>query len=107
MGQLDALGISPKGEVFWDSGPEELYEHALQQGVATLGSDRQLVVDTTPYSGRSPQDKFIIREPETEDQVDWGGFNQPMEPDVFDKLYDRVTDYLSGRQLLYVQDNCA
>ncbi len=107
MGTLDELGIAPKGQVFWDSTPEELYEHSVEQGVATIGSDRQLVVDTTPYSGRSPRDKFIVREPETEDQIDWGGFNYPMEPAVFDKLYNRVADYLSGRPLLYVQDNYA
>lgn len=107
MGKLDALGITPEGEVFWDSNAEELYEHAVNQGVATLGSDGQLVVDTTPYSGRSPQDKYIIRELETEDQIDWGGFNQPMEPDIFDKLYERVAQYLSERDLLYVQDNYA
>ncbi len=107
MGKLDSLGISPQGEVFWDSEAEELYEHAIGQGVAVLGAGRQLVVDTTPYSGRSPQDKFIIREPETEDQIDWGGFNQPMEPNVFDALYGRVADYLSSRERLYVQDNYA
>ena len=107
MGKLDVLGIWPKGEVFWNSTPEELYEHALDQGVAQLGADGQLVVDTTPYSGRSPKDKFIIREPETEDQIDWGGFNQPMERDVFDRLYARVADYLSGGDRLYVQDNYA
>ena len=53
--------------------------------------------DTVPYSGRSPRDKFIFREPDTEGEIAWGGFNQPMEPDVFDRLYTRVAEYLSSR----------
>jgi phosphoenolpyruvate carboxykinase (ATP) len=107
MRHLDELNIKPVGEVLWDSPKAVLYEHAIAAGLAELAADGQLVVDTTPYSGRSPKDKFMIREPETEHEIDWGGFNQPMEPEVFDRLYNRVADYLSSRERLYVQDNYA
>lgn len=107
MPNLDELSIQPSGDVYWDTTPPILYEHALKAGLAELASGGQLVVDTIPYSGRSPKDKFVIREPATEAEIDWGGFNQPMEPEVFEKLYARVAEYLSARDQLYVQDNYA
>ncbi|MDH3190478.1 MAG: phosphoenolpyruvate carboxykinase (ATP) [Acidimicrobiia bacterium] len=107
MPNLDELDIKPTGEVFWDSPKAFLYEHAIKAGLAELAADGQIVVDTTPYSGRSPKDKFIIRETATEGEIDWGGFNQPMEPEVFDRLYARVAEYLSSRESLFVQDNYA
>jgi phosphoenolpyruvate carboxykinase (ATP) len=107
MPNLDDLNIKPTGQVFWNSRRPVLYEHAIKAGLAELAADGQLLVDTMPYSGRSPKDKFTIREPETEHEIDWGGFNQPMEPEAFDRLYNRVADYLSSRDMLYVQDNYA
>ncbi len=107
MPSLDELAMKPTGEVFWDTTMPILCEHAVKAGLAELAADGQLVVDTVPYSGRSPRDRFIIREPDTEGEIAWGGFNQPMEPDVFDRLYTRVAEYLSGRDSLYVQDNYA
>lgn len=107
MPKLDELGITPTGEVFWDTSAPVLYEHTIRAGLGEVAADGQLVVDTMPYSGRSPKDKFMIREAETEDEIAWGGFNQPMEPEVFDRLYNRVADYLSSRESLYVQDNYA
>jgi phosphoenolpyruvate carboxykinase (ATP) len=107
MADLKELAITPTGEVFWNGNKPLLYEHAIRAGTGELAADGQLVVDTVPYSGRSPKDKFIVREPDTEGDIDWGGFNQPMEPDVFDKLYATVAGYLSSRDRLYVQDNYA
>ena len=107
MPDLKELAIKPTGEVFWDSTKPVLYEHTIAAGLGELAADGQLVVDTVPYSGRSPKDKFIVREPDTENEIAWGGFNQPMEPEVFDRLYGRVADYLSNRDRLYVQDNYA
>jgi phosphoenolpyruvate carboxykinase (ATP) len=62
-----------------------------------------LVVDTTPYTGRSPKDKFVVRDDTTESQVAWGAVNQPFEPARFDALFDRVRQHLSTREL-WVQD---
>ena len=45
------------------------------------------MVDTVPYTGRSPKDKFVVRYPETENEIWWGDVNHPMEPEVFDALY--------------------
>ncbi len=107
MRTLDDLNIKPRGEVYWDSPSPLLYEHTLAAGLGTLAHKGALVVDTVPYTGRSPKDKFVVRYPETEGEIWWGPINQPMEPEVFDALYAKTAEYLSGRDKLYVQDNYA
>ena len=77
----------------------ELVEHALRRGEGVLGNDGQLIVDTRPHTGRSPKDKFFVKEPSSEGHIDWGETNRPIEPAVFDALWDRVTAYLSEREI--------
>ncbi len=103
MRDLTPHGISPRGKVFWDLPTPELYEHTLKAGLGQLAHQGPLVVDTTPYTGRSPKDKYVVREPDTEGEIWWGDVNHPMEPEVFDALYERTTAYLS-EQDLYIQD---
>jgi len=76
----------------------ELVEHALRRGEGVLGSDGQLIVDTRPHTGRSPKDKFFVRELSSERYIDWGDTNAPIEATVFDKLFDRVQAYLAERE---------
>ncbi len=80
-----------------------LVEHAVSRGEAQLAAKGAVVGYTVPRTGRSPKDKFIIRDAVTTDRVDWGVVNQAVEPDVFDALYERVTYFLLGREL-FVQD---
>jgi phosphoenolpyruvate carboxykinase (ATP) len=80
-----------------------LVEHAIRNGEALLASNGALVAATGHYTGRSPKDKFIVRRPEFESEIDWGAVNQPMAPEVFERLLLRVTAYLANRPL-YVQD---
>ena len=103
MRDLRVHGIHPKGQVFWDTPTPVLVEHALARNQGLLAHKGPLVVDTSPYTGRSPRDKFIVREPESEDAVWWGEVNQPFDPEAFDTLYERVAAYLAERDL-YVQD---
>jgi len=103
MQRLEALGIHPKKRVFWNTVSPVLVEHTLLRGEGLLAHHGPLVVDTTPYTGRSPKDKFIVREPEVEGEIWWGEVNQPFAPEAFEALYQRVVQYLSERDL-YVQD---
>ena len=103
MRQLDAHGISPSRPVHWDLTTPELYEATLAAGTGQLAHKGALVVDTTPYTGRSPKDKYVVREASSEADIWWGDVNHPMEPDVFDALYRRTCDHLGAREL-YVQD---
>src|SRR5262249_20173330 len=66
-------------------------------------SNGALVAETGQYTGRTPKDKFTVRDSVTADTVKWGGFNVEFDPDKFDALYDRVLDFLQGKEL-FVQD---
>ena len=74
-------------------------EHALRRCEGVLGAEGQLIVDTRPHTGRSPKDKFFVREPGSEAHVDWGAVNQPIEESRFDALFERVQAYLSERDV--------
>ncbi len=103
MHDLSMHGIQPEGEVYWDLTTPVLIEHTLRRGEGTLAHKGPLVVDTVPYTGRSPKDKFIVREETTEDEIWWGEVNHPIENETYEALYDRVTEHL-GKRDLYVQD---
>ncbi|CAN5876757.1 phosphoenolpyruvate carboxykinase (ATP) [soil metagenome] len=103
MRSLTPHGITPNLGVHWDLSTPELYEHTLRRGEGEIAHRGALVVDTVPYTGRSPKDKYVVREPSTEDDIWWGDVNHPMEPEVYQALYSRVCDHL-GQQDLYVQD---
>jgi len=77
----------------------ELMEHALRRGEGVLGNDGQLIVDTRPHTGRSPKDKFFVKEPSSESHIDWGETNRPISAERFDALWDRVSAYLSEREI--------
>ncbi len=75
-----------------------LVEAALARGEAILTRDGALRAVTGKYTGRSPKDKFLVDEPSIRGKIDWGPVNQPMDPEVFDRLYRRVADYMERRQ---------
>jgi phosphoenolpyruvate carboxykinase (ATP) len=80
-----------------------LIEVSLRSREGHLAANGALVVRTGQFTGRSPKDKYIVREPGTETSVQWGPVNQPMSPAAFDRLYDRVITFLETREL-FVQD---
>src|SRR6266404_5590542 len=80
-----------------------LVEHAIRRGEGRLASNGALVAYTGRHTGRSPQDKFTVKDSLTADKVAWGNVNIPFEPEKFDVLLERVLDYLRPREL-YVQD---
>jgi phosphoenolpyruvate carboxykinase (ATP) len=77
----------------------DLYEHALRRGEGVLGADGQLIVETGEHTGRSPKDKFFVREPGSEGHIDWGETNQAIDPATFDALFERVAAYLAEREV--------
>ena len=78
--------------------PPQLIEAALRRGEAELGSRGSLVAETGKRTGRSPKDKFIVRDSITENKVDWGSVNLPISPDIFDALYERVHGIPGGQR---------
>ena len=81
----------------------KLVEAALINREGVLSSRGALVSETGKRTGRSPKDKFTVKDSITENKVDWGSVNLPFAPEKFDSLYDRVLEYLQAKQV-YVQD---
>lgn len=101
---LSRHGIDPAGEVYRNPTTSLLYMHALSRGDGRLAEGGPLVVDTGRFTGRSPKDKFVVREPESEGRIWWGEVNQPIAEERFDGLRAKAAAYLSGQQTLYVID---
>src|SRR5437660_6834730 len=80
-----------------------LYEEAIRNGEGKLADSGSLVVSTGQYTGRSPKDKFVVKEPSSEDKIWWGSVNQPLDEDKFNALRDRMFAHMKDKQL-YVQD---
>jgi phosphoenolpyruvate carboxykinase (ATP) len=100
---LEHHGIQNVNNVYWNLSTPSLCEEALRRHEARLAHLGPLVVRTGQYTGRSPLDKFIVREPTSEHQVWWGDVNRPMEPGQFNVLRSRLLAYLQGHDL-FVQD---
>nr|WP_198549577.1 phosphoenolpyruvate carboxykinase (ATP) [Macrococcus caseolyticus] len=79
----------------------QLITEILFNGEGVLTESGAVRSETGKYTGRSPKDKFIVREAETEDNIDWGTINQPIEEEVFLNLLDKVTDYLNKKEKVY------
>jgi phosphoenolpyruvate carboxykinase (ATP) len=100
---LAGHGIEARGSVYRNLTTPALYTHALRRDEGVLAHGGPLVVDTGRHTGRAAQDKFLVREPESEDRIWWGATNQPLEEERFDALREKVTGYLGDRDL-YVVD---
>ncbi len=103
-GEFTNLGIHNVGQSFRDLASEPLIEHAIQRHEGLLANNGALVVHTGLFTGRSPKDKFIVKDELTEHTVNWGPVNQPISPRHFDQIYAKVVAFLQGNEL-FVQ-NC-
>lgn len=87
----------------WNLSAEELTQKTIELGQGVLNDTGALAVNTGKFTGRSPKDKFTVIDDITRDAVNWGDINIPMEPAVFDKLYDKVCKYLEDKEV-WVRD---
>ncbi|MDT8757804.1 phosphoenolpyruvate carboxykinase [Sphingomonas psychrotolerans] len=101
---LDAQGIATGAQLFWNLETAPLVEHALRRGEGRLAKDGPLVVTTGKHTGRSANDKFIVRDAETETSVWWGRTNRPMSAEHFAALKADFLAELAKRETLFVQD---
>jgi phosphoenolpyruvate carboxykinase (ATP) len=100
---LAQQGLVNTGTLYYNLAPAQLYEHALRNEGAVLSAHGALIVRTTPYTGRSPRDKFIVEEDSSRGHVWWGEVNRPFSADAFAALKRRLFAYLQRRPL-YVRD---
>jgi phosphoenolpyruvate carboxykinase (ATP) len=101
---LGEHGIAFAGTLHRNSTTSVLYEHAVRRGEARIGEGGPFVVDTGVHTGRSPKDKFAVREPESEDRIWWGPVNGELLPDHYEGLRAKVAEYLGRLETLYVVD---
>jgi len=100
---LSVHGIPATRTVRRNAAAAVLITEAVRAGTGVLSEGGALVVDTGTHTGRSPDDKFIVREPGSEGRIWWGKVNRPLEPESFERLRGKVTSYLGERDL-YVVD---
>ncbi|MDH7446024.1 phosphoenolpyruvate carboxykinase (ATP) [Aquimarina sp. 2201CG14-23] len=86
--------------------PDELQDEVVKKGQGEITKSGTLAVNTGEFTGRSPMDRFIVKDQITSDKVWWGDINIPFEPDAFDALYNKVIAYLSGKEI-FVRDSYA
>ncbi|SEG13274.1 phosphoenolpyruvate carboxykinase (ATP) [Algoriphagus boritolerans] len=91
--------VDTKGKVFTNLTPAELVEHALSRREAFLTATGALMADTGKFTGRSPQDRFIVLDDKTRDAVWWGDINIPFDEDKFDSLLAKVKNHLASKDL--------
>ncbi len=100
---LETLGLTHRAAAFWNLHSPALVQQAVRRDEAVLADLGALVTRTGRHTGRSPRDKFVVREPESEKQIWWGSVNVPLDPARFDSLQKRMFDYLASRDL-FIQD---
>lgn len=100
---LEEHGLINLKTIYWTLPTPALYEEALKRNEGIMAHLGPLVVRTGQYTGRSPNDKFIVDEPTTHDQIWWGDINRPFDMDRFDELHRRMAAYLQGKDV-FVQD---
>src|SRR5690606_5318876 len=100
---LKSLGLGNVASALWNLEPSQLVEETILRGEGELANSGALAVDTGEFTGRSPKDRFIVYDDITKDAIWWENFNIKFDADKFDTLYNRVTAYLSGKDV-YVRD---
>src|SRR5262245_21628913 len=101
---LGAQGLAPSGQVHWNLAAPMLIQRAIARGEGELADMGPFCAVTAPHTGPSPNDKFVVKEPASANDVDWGKVNQPLGDDKFELLLADVRSYLDARDELFVQD---
>lgn len=91
-------------KVHYQLAPNELIAESLQRGQGELNDSGALVISTGEFTGRSPKDRFILRDETTWNAINWGEFNIPIEPKYFDIIYKKAVSYLDGLGEVWVRD---
>ena len=101
---LSALGLNTTSTIHYQNQPDELAEQTLLRGQGEVNDTGALCIRTGEFTGRSPQDKFIVKDALTADTVHWNNFNIAIAPEKFTALKAKVLDYLNEKEELWVRD---
>ena len=101
--RLDAVGLEGVGRAHWNLPPAKLILQTLLRGEGVLTDQGALAIETGTFTGRSPKDRFLVKDDATEGRVDWGDINQPMTSEAFETLLRDVQAHLDGKSV-FVKD---
>ncbi|WEK37652.1 MAG: phosphoenolpyruvate carboxykinase (ATP) [Candidatus Pseudobacter hemicellulosilyticus] len=104
MNELVKLDLADVRQIHYQLHPEELVQDTLRLGEGVLNDTGALVVNTGEFTGRSPKDKFIVKDELTAGSVHWNDFNLPLEEKYFHIIHRQVLDYLNQRPELWIRD---
>jgi phosphoenolpyruvate carboxykinase (ATP) len=93
------LGLKSAENIFYQLPPEDLISQAVAKGEGVLSDTGALVIDTSEFTGRSPKDRFIVKDQLTVDSINWNEFNIPIDEKYFDLLYQKIMNFLSDKKL--------
>ncbi len=100
--ELEKYGIK-NATAHWNLDPETLQKITVEKGMGVESENGTLAINTGKFTGRSPKDRFLVKDDYTKDRIWWGRINKPISPENFGKLYNEVVNYLSGKEI-YVRD---
>ena len=96
---LETHGLKNLKKIHWNLSTPELYEHIISKKEGILSHLGPVCVTTGEHTGRSPNDKFIVKEPSSQENIWWGKVNRPISVEQFEALYSRVLAYLQGKEV--------
>jgi phosphoenolpyruvate carboxykinase (ATP) len=102
--QFQKLGFSANTGLHYQLSPSELVEQTVLRGQGVLNDTGALCIQTGEFTGRSPKDKFIVKDAVTENSVDWNNFNIPIDEKYFHQLKKKLLDYLGSKEEVWVRD---
>jgi phosphoenolpyruvate carboxykinase (ATP) len=100
---LDNNGLTNLRKAYWNLPTESLYEEIVFRTEGKISKSGPIVVTTGKHTARAANDKFVVREATTEDNIWWGEYNRPYNPEKFDELFSRLQGFLQGKDV-FVQD---
>jgi len=103
---LFSLGLPGAEKTFYQRTPEELIQQCLERNEGTLNDTGALVINTGKFTGRSPKDRFIVKDKITENTVDWNQINQPIDSKYFDSIYGKIIGHLRNKEI-WIRDSYA
>jgi len=104
MKNLLKIGLKNTESIHYQLSPEELVQDTLRIGEGVLSDTGALVIHTGEFTGRSPKDKYTVRDEISTDSVHWNEFNIPLDPENYDIIFQKVMDYLNALPEIWVRD---
>ncbi len=100
---INQIGLNNIGHVYWNLSTPALYEEAIRRHEGMVCHSGPLVMQTGRYTGRLPKDKFLVKEPSSENKIWWGEVNRPFDPEKFEAFKHRVLAYFQGKDI-FIED---